>query len=254
MINRKAFLTKAVEEGFKNKVNGYPLILKHSKGRKLLDYKIYGNSVQDGTPTPDNPIEIQSVGDLVVDKNDANYGKYKIPVKVNDITTNIYLKEPLRKIGNYADYIDFVNQKVVRNTKLRKFTGDEKWYISGKNFALANWDDGLSVTHVSAYAQGYKCNIAKENSSTSYKFKTHNNQGIDWIIFDFKDDITTLEGWKSYLKANDVYVIYSLATPTEETIELPTIPTNEGTNIIEVDKEVLPSNMEAEYSSFAKEV
>ena len=63
MINRKAFLTKAVEEGFKNKVNGYPLILKHSKGRKLLDYKIYGNSVQDGTPTPDTPVEIQSVGE-----------------------------------------------------------------------------------------------------------------------------------------------------------------------------------------------
>ena len=63
MINRKAFLTNAIEEGFKNDVSGYPLVLKHSKGRKLIDYKIYGNSIQNGTPTPEAPIEIESVGD-----------------------------------------------------------------------------------------------------------------------------------------------------------------------------------------------
>lgn len=40
-----------------------PLTLQKCKGVDLVDYKIYGNSIQDGTPTPDNPIEIQSVGD-----------------------------------------------------------------------------------------------------------------------------------------------------------------------------------------------
>ena len=30
----------------------------------LINLKLYGNSVQDGTPAPDNPIEIQSVGEL----------------------------------------------------------------------------------------------------------------------------------------------------------------------------------------------
>ncbi len=33
-------------------------------------------------PTPENPIEINSVGDLITDINDSNYGKYKIPIKV----------------------------------------------------------------------------------------------------------------------------------------------------------------------------
>ena len=47
----------------------------------LSNYRIYGNSVQGGTPTPDNPVEIKSVGDLVTDTNDSNYGKYKIGVK-----------------------------------------------------------------------------------------------------------------------------------------------------------------------------
>lgn len=43
--------------------SGYPCVLEGSAGMPALDYKIYGNSVQDGTPSPENPIEVQSVGD-----------------------------------------------------------------------------------------------------------------------------------------------------------------------------------------------
>lgn len=49
----------------------------------IIDYTISGNSVQDGIPTPDAPIEIESVGDLVTDSSDTNYGKYKIPIKIS---------------------------------------------------------------------------------------------------------------------------------------------------------------------------
>ena len=44
----------------------------------LEDYKIYGNSVQNGTPTPANPVTINSVGDLVTEGE--NIGKYKVSV------------------------------------------------------------------------------------------------------------------------------------------------------------------------------
>lgn len=44
---------------------------------------------------------------------------YKIPIissnGTEEITTNIYLDEPLRKVGEFVEYIDFGNQKVVRN-------------------------------------------------------------------------------------------------------------------------------------------
>ena len=60
---------------------GYPLILeKCKKNKKMKDLKVYGNSVQNGTPTPENPVEVQSVGELVTDENDENFGKYKISV------------------------------------------------------------------------------------------------------------------------------------------------------------------------------
>ena len=64
-------------------VEAYPLTMESCKKyKKMMQLKIYGDSVQDGTPTPENPIEVQSVGELVTDANDINYGKYKIPVVV----------------------------------------------------------------------------------------------------------------------------------------------------------------------------
>lgn len=68
----------------------------------------------------------KSVGDLVTDTSDVNYGKYKIPVLTNSTATNIYLNKPLRRASKfiagaevetvyYTDYLDYGNQKVVRN-------------------------------------------------------------------------------------------------------------------------------------------
>jgi len=59
-----------------------PKVLTNAVKSNLVNYKIEGNSVQDGEPSPTNPVEIQSVGDLVTDETDSNYGKYKIPVTV----------------------------------------------------------------------------------------------------------------------------------------------------------------------------
>ncbi len=56
--------------------------LTDTKKAPLVDYQIYGNSAQDGTPTPNNPVEINSVGTIVTDETSEHYGKYEIPVTV----------------------------------------------------------------------------------------------------------------------------------------------------------------------------
>lgn len=62
---------------------GVPLVLENCvKNKKMKQLEVYGNSVQKGTPTPETPVEVESVGELVTDVNDTNYGKYKIPVTV----------------------------------------------------------------------------------------------------------------------------------------------------------------------------
>lgn len=53
----------------------YPLSIVGKKLMNLRGYKVYGNSVQDGTPTPDNPVEIECVGDLST-KNLLDMSKY----------------------------------------------------------------------------------------------------------------------------------------------------------------------------------
>ena len=62
-----------------------------------------------GTFNVGSVVSKKSVGDLVTDTSDINYGKYKIPILTNSTATNIYLNKPLRR------YLDYENQKVVRN-------------------------------------------------------------------------------------------------------------------------------------------
>ncbi len=330
--------------------------IQFEKGTSVTEYEPYG-----AMPSLDFPSEIQSVGDLVTDSSDPNYGLYEIPIKVigknlfnekklkdlgfelqedgryydnstnsyiiwenieniqgslniqakieyleskgfeiqtfytdgtwkwgtgitdasktvdkvqlsnsakretwisnilitTDLTSNdyesykenkhsIYLDEPLRCLGDVCDYLDYEKGQIVRNTQVKKFNGEENWYISDKNFALANWDNKLSVLHLSSEKQGYKCNIAKENAN-SYYFKTHNWQNVDWILFPFTEKMTTLEAWKSYLKSNNVYVLYSLATQTEETISLPEININRGISHIIIDTNIKPKEFSGDY-------
>ena len=61
------------EQGFTREQTRVPPITTtyQAIGKDLKDYKIYGNSVQDGTPTPSFPIKIESVGDKT--KNLFNY-------------------------------------------------------------------------------------------------------------------------------------------------------------------------------------
>ena len=52
-----------------------------------------------GTFNTGSVVSKKSVGDLVTDTSDINYGKYKIPVLTNSTATNIYLNKPLRRIS-----------------------------------------------------------------------------------------------------------------------------------------------------------
>lgn len=98
------------------------------------------------------------------------YG-YKVPIKVNEAITNIYLNEPLRKVSDYADYIDYKNKKVVRNVDVL--------------------DDSGTQTIENSY------------------------QG--------------------------------LATPIEETIDIPQLETFDGTTIFEIDTKIKPTENKIKY-------
>lgn len=84
-----------------------------------------------GTFNTGSVVPKESVGDLVTDTSDTNYGKYKIPVLTNSHTTNIYLNKPLRRAsklpygytelehirGTGTQYID-IGRKMYNNSEL----------------------------------------------------------------------------------------------------------------------------------------
>ena len=81
-------------------VKGLPLNLDKSAGKYLRDYKLHGNSIQNGTPTPDTPVEVKSVGDI---------GKNKFNIET--ITEGYYVYKANGKITkneyfNISDYIE----------------------------------------------------------------------------------------------------------------------------------------------------
>lgn len=203
---------------------------------------VKGNNV---TPTPEAPIEIQSVGEY-----DENLNKYKIPVKVNDNVTNIYLDEPLRKVGDYADYIDFENGKIVRNI-VKINLSDLSWTTNstsskkGQFWAKPNLN--IIYPESTSLVSNFLCTDYSVVKYTDYSLKDNiiysaNNTKLIYVR---DTDYTDLETFKSEVKG--VLLLAQLATPTEETIELPNIPTIKGTTILSVDTNIQPSNVEVVY-------
>ena len=179
-------------------------------------------------------------------------------------TTNIYLDEPLRKIGDYSDYIDFINSKVVKNIGSKVYNGSENgWYISGKSAKIRLSDAGLiNISNLYNYSESLGnvafCNYFKQEiPQTLYTagslrvdigFGIAVNPSTSSGLF-FANNISSLNDFKEWLSSNPVTVNYLLATPTEEDIELPNIPTIDGNNTLNIETEITPSQVYIKYKS-----
>ena len=171
--------------------------------------------------------------------------------EVIETTTNIYLNEPLKKIRDYADYIDFENSKLVRYIKHYNFSGEENWklYVDGKNeqFNTVIYNIGGIISD----GETKNCYSNRFNSvGRNYIFgysQTGMSAASSHIRVYYPPLTETVEDLKTFLKNNPTYIDYILATPTEETIELPNVPTLKGTIALYVDTTIQPSNMEVVY-------
>lgn len=176
-------------------------------------------------------------------------------------TTNIYLDEPLRKIDEYSDYIDFVNSKVVRQLGEVVLDGDED--ISSTSAVRDKYRfvvgiDNINMIAISGPREGNP--ILSDKYISKNRGQTYANEtGIGYgngtstyknlIIYDENLSSFTIEQFKTWLQSNNVIVDYVLETPTEEDIELPNIPTIEGNNTLNIETEVTPSQVYIKYKS-----
>ena len=185
---------------------------------------------------------------------------------------NIYLDEPLRRVENYADYIDFKTGKVVRVIKEKVFDGNDKTW---SRWAASVTENTMGVYYKNSEEIGsYGSPLFNswgicthfENGGSSHatandklvgKFSLVPNSNPPY--FAFKVPYTELELWKEFLrgeyaKGTPLTVQYKLVTEDNtETIDLPELQTYEDYTKIEILTEVAPSKIEVEYQGYTLE-
>ena len=171
---------------------------------------------------------------------------------VEPITTNIYLDEPLRKIGNYADYIDFKEKKVVRYIFKHVLTGDELVQKIGKDY---DWsDNSYFIFYDDTLFKGGLCNYYLVTSNKYYDKGLYLNSSALAI---FKDSsVSSAEELNTFFKEK-----YTLNNPvtfivpmlyrdskkvkmTTEEVLLPSINTLNGFNTLKVDTNLKASDIQ----------
>ena len=166
------------------------------------------------------------------------------------ITTPIYLDSPLYKIGDYVDSLSKTEEvRVVKELVLTGTDTDGVWEASssrtgsfylniGQN-AIAGWAICNRATNVNNVGNYHYGNVFVEKSDVLSAIV------INLWLF---DTTITLADFKAYLAAQyaagtPVTVYYVLAEPETKLIILPKIPTLDGTNIIDINTEIKPSNI-----------
>lgn len=138
--------------------------------------------------------------------------------------TIIYLDEPLRKIGDVADYIDLENKIVVRRVGEKIFDGTENFhtYENGVYYGL------LHDYNIPAISNYYSNNTEDEIYFTS----TNNSNAIHFRVNETADEFKTLLQ-ERYNNNQPLKVLYALNELEFESIDVPNFEIN-NTNTITV--------------------
>lgn len=188
------------------------------------------------------------------------YG-YKIPFTTStedgseSITTTVYLDKPLYKIGDYADTLCYAEQKAERVIGEMVLTGDEEWKKSN-TYKGSFYARCLADLHF-PFGDAYCSHAIQTKALSTYtygKFYLEDNVSGHILNLFIGQPEWTVDNFKAWLKeqynnGTPVKVWRVLQTPETESVEIPEIPTLNGTTIIEADTTVQPSEMTIKYKS-----
>lgn len=166
--------------------------------------------------------------------------------------TNIYLDEPLRKVDEYADYIDFSRNMVVRNVgtvsvkALRSYNTPQTAYsyrCGGGYVTNANRKAEYNTPNMSDYFKSINGGAISSNENDG----TVACRASDLYTFISKYRVDSWDAGKDFINSLGATMLYALDTPTETTVVLPKIELNEGNNDLVVNTSVKPSKIETMY-------
>ena len=178
----------------------------------------------------DNELEITNIQIEVGDKN-TYYEPY-----VKSTTISTYLSEPLRKVGDYADYIDYKSGKVVRCIKKIILDGTEDWSYDSNFKAFKLLDNKFMTVQKPMSNQFIGISSGILNNDNSLLI---NNDSIYVTRWSLNGDLSK---YKESLKENNLKLINVLKSPVEQSMDFQNIVVRGG-NKIEIDTSVKPSNV-----------
>lgn len=180
---------------------------------------------------------------------------------VEPVTKNIYLDEPLRKVGTFADYIDYENNTVVRKVKKMVVDGGLKGYLHDWRHVDGYYAVGYKQSAISdiyssneVYSSneaGYiLCNKLVNKKYSALYSTTSPVEGISIgsasysIFIRLKNEkITNETEYYEYLNSNPLDILYVLETPSPESnpIELPEFLKKPFYNNVTVETSIQPN-------------
>ena len=183
----------------------------------LMGLRVWGKSTQDGTPTPTAPVPIVSAGDggtVTVTVSDSANESQTLTLQTPNALPGI----PVTSDGNYTDEngqqwvcdeVDLARGMYVQRVAKFKLTSSMSWTKAGNNVDryFYTFNDintaGVLCTHFSAAI----------NSETVGGIVTSSSNIIGFAYAE--RGTTTVDDFKAFLDANEVYIYVPLATPVE---------------------------------------
>lgn len=201
--------------------SGSSIVLSGTARAIIKDFKLYGNTDQDGTPTPDAPVTIQTAtGNQVVIISDGSQQSQSYTLPLGEME--------LCKLGDYQDYIYKSGEKWYKHTAVGKytFTGNE----------AMSWDASIPRLYIiqnTLAALGIDCVFPSNNQTATVavtnKFKaksfaevyTNKRGGFAMSASGFNWQFSALDWTTSDEAISDIagtVVYYPLATATNNEI------------------------------------
>lgn len=250
-------------KGFVRTITGtLPLTLEGCVDEEsIIDYTLYGQSVQNGTPAPEAPVEVESVGEKIV---------------------NLFSGYEESFDGYYADTGDLVTTLSIRTVQYIPVKPNTVYTVRGrctKTFKtgiirVVQFNNDKAFIRRNVTSQAYRPIVTfttTEDASFLAICYDNDETGVIATVTDIQIDegavpmdYNLYNKYKIPIKVSgndktittNIYLDEPLGEGQSINYKrdgLPTIPTFKGTSIISADTTIQPSNAEIEYYSNVKE-
>lgn len=189
-----------------------------SDNGKIQDMMLYGKSSQDGTPTPDNPVEIKSVVNPkveVLNENGTESQIVTIPYTLKAVPTSSGGNVTIGEQQYVSDYVDVEKGKLYRKVKQLHLKDVDTTKITHGFHSNGNGYLLVSIENVSREHQPisnqYKGSKWTDKSGYLY---IPSSSSIVFVDDRFTDKQTAIK------LIQDTYAIYTLSSQTEEDLSL----------------------------------